>query len=63
MRQIALTDIEYKLPINLTRALKDIQPSPARMFTNPTDLFDAIDERTPNIFANYPTYPTNSGEE
>lgn len=63
MRQIETTDVEYKLPINLTRALKDIQPSPGRMFTNPTDLQDAIDERVPNIFANYPTYPTDAGEE
>lgn len=57
MRAIERTDIEYTLPINLDRALRDIQPSPARMFTNPTQLANTIDERTPNLFANYETYP------
>jgi hypothetical protein len=33
------------------------------MFTNPTDINASIDERTPDIFANYPTYPRNSAEE
>lgn len=57
------TDIEYRLPINLDEALKDIQPSPPRMFTNPTDIQDSIDERTPDIFANYRTYPRGPLEE
>jgi hypothetical protein len=63
MRQITDTDIEYRLPLRLDEALKDIQPSPPRMFTNPTDLNTAIDEKTPDIFANYPTYPRNAPEE
>jgi hypothetical protein len=63
IRQVATTDIEYRLPIKLDRALKDIQPSPPRMFTNPTDLADAIEERTPNVFANYETYPRDASEE
>lgn len=63
MRQIATTDIEYCLPLIPDEALKDIQPSPPRMFTNPTDLNAAIDEKTPNIFANYLTYPSNAPEE
>jgi hypothetical protein len=57
MFQINDTDIEYKLPLNLDEALKDIQPSPPRMFTNPTDIFSAIDEQTPDVFANYLTRP------
>lgn len=57
------TDIEYRLPINLDEALKDIQPSPPRMFTNPTDIQSSIDERTPDIFANYRTYPRGPLEE
>lgn len=57
LKQIELTDIEYKLPINLDRALRDLQPSPARMFTNPTGLHNATEERTPDVFANYTTYP------
>lgn len=63
MIQIQSTDIEYQIPINITRALKDIQPSPPRMFVLAADLFSAIDERTPNVFANYDTYPSNAPEE
>lgn len=62
MLQINDTDIEYKLPINLTEALRDIQPSPSRMFTNPTDIAGSIDERTPDVFAIYPTYPRDLEE-
>lgn len=63
MRMVATTDIEYRLPVKLEEALKDIQPSPPKMFTNPTDLNSYIDERVPHIFANYPTYPRDVGEE
>jgi hypothetical protein len=55
--QIQDSDIEYRLPINLEEALRDIQPSPPRMFTNPTDLNAAMLEKTPNVFANYTTMP------
>jgi hypothetical protein len=61
--QVANTDIEYRLPVNIDQALKDIQPSPPKMFTNPTDLNSYIDERVPHVFANYPTYPRDAGEE
>lgn len=60
--QVNNTDVEYRLPINLTRALRDIQPSPSRMFTNPSDMNSVVDERTPNVFANYATYPTDLEE-
>lgn len=63
MNRIQETDIEYRIPINLDSVLRDIQPSPPRMFTNPTDLQSAIDRRIPNVFANYPTYPGNAKEE
>ncbi len=53
LMQIQETDIEYSLPLNLDRAIRDIQPSPGRMFTMPADLNAAITERTPNIFAYY----------
>lgn len=62
MRQLEETDIEYKLPVNVDEALRDIQPSPGRMFTLPTDVNSAIEERTPNVFANYATYPRNLEE-
>lgn len=61
--QIQSTDIEYKLPINLSEALRDIQPSPPRMFSLPSDVASVIDERVPDIFANYPTFPRNASEE
>jgi len=63
LRAIQPTDIEYKLPINLTEALRDIQPSPGRMFTNPHTLDSAIEERTPNVFANYTTFPGMPDED
>ena len=46
------------MPINLTRALRDVQASPPRMFSNPQNLDAIIDERTPNVFAIYETDPT-----
>jgi|GEM_PF-1156499 len=60
--QINDTDIEYRLPIKLDEAIQDIQPSPPRMFTNPTDLNSAISDRIPDVFANYPTYPRDLEE-
>ncbi len=63
MRQIQDTDLEYRIPINLERALKDIQPSPGRMYNLPTDLYSTVDEQTPNVFANYETYPSTAKEE
>lgn len=53
------TDVLYRLPVNLETALRDIQPSPGRMFTLPHDINSAIDEQTPHIFANYVTRPRN----
>lgn len=53
------SDIEYRLPLNLDVALRDIQPSPVRMFTLASDLADADSDETPDIFANYPTRPRN----
>lgn len=57
LHQIDQSDIEYRLPINLEGALRDIQPSPVRMFENATDLNSAIENRTPNVFAAYTTFP------
>jgi len=57
LRSVMPTDIEFKLPINLQEPLKDVQVSPGRMFTNPHNFDNAIDEKTPNIFGYYPTYP------
>jgi hypothetical protein len=62
LHQIDQSDIEYKLPINLDGALRDIQPSPVRMFENAADLHAAIEERTPNVFAVYTTSPRDLEE-
>lgn len=58
LRAIMPTDIEFKIPVNIKVPLRDIQASPGRMFTNPQNLDNAIEELTPNIFANYPTIPS-----
>ncbi len=57
MRQIEEKDIEFRLPIKLDKALRDVQPSPVRMFDNATDRNSAIEARTPDIFAGYMGYP------
>lgn len=57
IRQLEEKDIEYRLPINLTRALRDIQPSPVRMFENATDIQASIENRTADIFDTFMTYP------
>ncbi len=62
LRLIQPSDIEYKLPLNFDVALKDIQVSPGRMFTNPHNLDNAVDEQTPNVFAYYPTTPSFTEE-
>jgi len=59
IREVQRTDVEYRLPLNLDRALKDVQASPGRMFSNPHNLDNLIDERVPNAFAIYETFPSN----
>ncbi len=63
LRQIQETDVEYSIPLNIEGALKDIQPSAPRTFENPADLQSAIDQRVPNVFANYLTVPGHVPEE
>ena len=57
LRAIMPTDIEFKLPLKLQEPLRDVQANPGRMFTNPQNWDNAVDEKTPNVFANYPTLP------
>ncbi|RLA42229.1 MAG: hypothetical protein DRQ64_00130 [Gammaproteobacteria bacterium] len=59
VREIQRTDIEFKLPLNISEALKDIQASPSRMFSNPHNLDNIIQDRLPNAHAIYPTFPSN----
>lgn len=62
LRQINNTDVEYKLPLNLDTALRDLQASPARMFVNATTFGGNILEATPDVFALYSTRPRNAKE-
>lgn len=55
MHEIDTTSIRFRVPINLTIALRDIQPSPPMMLDNPQDLNAAIESRTPEVFASYRT--------
>lgn len=63
LRQLEETDIEFRLPINLDRALRDIQPSPKRMFENATDLNSAIENRTSDVFDTFMTYPSRDPKD
>jgi hypothetical protein len=54
LHKIPATDIEYKIPINMDDALKDIWLSPARNFTNPQNLEAAADTDVPDVFSIYP---------
>lgn len=55
--EIAKSDVEYKLPINIDTALRDMLISPVRMFSNATTLTEARETDIPDVFAAYTTYP------
>lgn len=58
VHQVPPKDIEYKVPLHLQRALKDLWLNPSRNYTNPQTLEAFLDEEIPDIFALYPTtYP------
>ena len=57
MRQIEEKDIEFLLPIRLDKALRDVQPSPPRMYTNHADVDAAIEARSGEAFSGFVTYP------
>jgi hypothetical protein len=62
MHQLDETSIKFRVPINLDRALRDIQPNPPMMMDNPQDLNAAIEARTPDVFAAYKQYPKTPEE-
>jgi len=53
LHQIPEGDIEYKIPINLSEALRDLRFSPARNFTNPYNLESFQKEEIPKIYSMY----------
>lgn len=56
---IYASDIEYGLPLNFDQAFRDISLSPARNYTNPTNLENFLDEEIPGIFSLYRTSYTD----
>ena len=58
IHEVPLRDIEFRVPLNLDIALKDLWLSPSRNFSNPQSLEAFENEEIPNIAALYPTtYP------
>jgi hypothetical protein len=57
MREIQNTDLEYAVPLNLDRALRDHRASPGRMFSLPSNLDNLVEEEFPNVFENYAFFP------
>lgn len=55
IHEIPTTDIEFKIPLNMDTALKDLWLSPSRNFTNPQSLQSFESEEVPGIFALYPS--------
>lgn len=63
LRMIEEKDMEFKLPINLAYALRDIQPSPARLYEHNADLEGALANQTSDAFAGFMTYPPYDEED
>jgi len=61
LHQIPEGDIEYKIPINLDEALRDIRFSPSRNFTNPHNLESFHKEEIPKVYSMYATTYTKIG--
>jgi hypothetical protein len=58
LHRIPPTDIEYAIPIQQEQTLRDLFLSPARNFTNPTNLENFEDQEIPGVFSLYgTTYP------
>lgn len=53
LQKIPPSDIEYRIPLNLDAALKDVFLSPPRNFTNPHNLQSFEDEEIPRVFTLY----------
>lgn len=58
LHEIPKKDIEFSIPLKMNTALKDLWLSPARNYTNPTNLETFESEEIPGIFSLYQTtYP------
>ena len=54
LHEVPPKDIEFKVPLVLDKALKDIWISPKRNFTNPMNLESFLDSEFPGIMSLYP---------
>jgi hypothetical protein len=57
LHEIPPKDIEYRIPLEMSKALKDIWLSPARNFTNPQNLEGFEDAELPGVFNLYGRTP------
>lgn len=53
LHEIPPKDIEFKIELDLTAALRDLWISPSRNYTNPTNMESFKDSEMPNIFSLY----------
>jgi hypothetical protein len=58
LHRIPSTDTEYRIPLILDQALKDLFINPSRNFTNPQSLSSFEEEEFPNILGLYNTNPS-----
>jgi hypothetical protein len=54
IHEVPLKDIEFRVPLHLKHALKDLWLNPARNYTNPQNLEAFMDESLGDIFNLYP---------
>jgi len=53
LHEVPPKDIEFSIPLNLEKALKDLWLSPSRNFYNPQDLNSFLDAEAPGIYDMY----------
>lgn len=54
IHEVPLRDIEFRIPLNMKAALRDLWLNPARNFTNPQNLESFMDSSLGDIFNLYP---------
>jgi hypothetical protein len=56
VHRIPRSDMEYRVPLELERALKDLWINPSRNYTNPQTVEEAEDAEFANVLGIYPSY-------
>jgi hypothetical protein len=57
LHEIPPKDVEFAIPLNMEEALKDLWFSPARNFSNPTNLENFDRDKLPGVFSLYGPWP------